>query len=61
MNRTIYQTVFQVRRSSEHRRSICANYAQYEERKAAWQAANPHATLAERDQAMLGIARECGV
>lgn len=61
MNRTIYPTVFHVRRSSEHRRSICANYAQYEERKAAWRAANPHATPAEHDRAMLQIARECGV
>lgn len=61
MNRTVYPSVFQARRTSEHRRSICSNYALYEQRKAAWRATNPDATPAEHDRAMLKIARECGV
>ena len=61
MNRSLYQTVFHIRRTSEHRRSICINYALYEERKAAWRIAHPDATQAEHDHAMQQIARECGV
>jgi hypothetical protein len=61
MNRTAYPVVFQARRTSEHRRSICSNYAQYEERKAAWRAANLDASQVEHDCAMQRIARECGV
>lgn len=61
MNRTVYPTVFYARRTSNHRRSICANYALYEERKSAWRIANPDATQAEHDCAMQRIARECGV
>jgi hypothetical protein len=61
MNRATYPAVFQARRTSEHRRSICGNYAQYEERKASWRAANPDATQADHDRAMQCIARECGV
>jgi hypothetical protein len=61
MNRTVYPTLFQARRASDHRQAICANYAQYEERKAAWRMANPDATHVEYDCAMQRIARECGV
>jgi hypothetical protein len=61
MNRAVYPAVFRARRSSEHRRSICGNYAQYEERKAAWRAINQDATQADHDRAMQRIARECGV
>jgi hypothetical protein len=61
MNRALYPTLFQIRRTSEHRWAICGNYSQYEERKATWRMANPDATQVEYDCAMQRIARECGV
>lgn len=50
-----------LRRSSNSCRSICANYARYEEWKRQWIAAHPNATATEYDIAMQRIARACGV
>jgi hypothetical protein len=61
VTRTEQAALFQLRRANTHRRSICANYAQYEHRKAQWIASNPEASHAEYDCAMRRIARECGV
>lgn len=43
------------------RNPICAGYAAYEARKRQWDSEHPTATPAERDAAMMRIARECGV
>jgi hypothetical protein len=59
--RTEQAALFHLRKASTHRRSICANYAQYEHRKAQWIAGNPGASHVEYDRAMQRIARECGV
>lgn len=53
--------LYQLRRASAHRRSVCANYARYESMKAAWIASHPGASHVEYDLAMQRIARECGV
>jgi hypothetical protein len=61
MNRTVYPTIFTVRRTSQHRRAICGNYALFAERKQQWIASNPGASPMEYDRAMQRIARECEV
>lgn len=61
MNHATYSILFATRRTNEHRRSICANYARYEELKRRWTTAHPNATATEYDIAIQRIARACGV
>jgi hypothetical protein len=55
------QAIYNLRRASNHRKSLCSGYAQYEQRKAQWIVDNPTASQAEYDRAIQRLARECGV
>lgn len=59
--RLILPTILQLRRASDHRRSICANYALFEQRKQEWVEKNPAATPSEFEATMQRLARQCGV
>ena len=58
---SINQRIFARIRSVARTRSICADYARYEARKAEWLVRNPGASCKAYDAAMVRIARECGV
>lgn len=48
-------------RAADHHRAISPNYGTYEQCKMQWDSQHPEATPAQRDAAMIRIARECGV
>lgn len=48
-------------RAADHYRAISPNYGTYEQCKMQWDSQHPEATPAQRDAAMIRIARECGV